>query len=171
MKGSARNAKRLLSEMAKARDSHSVRGFSFLGEGTTRVAYLCEDDGMVYKVMLPDEDAYDSQIAEGTLKIKDISLPAGWRIAKSKLVWVDNDIPVVVMEHIEGEWEHNLIDGDLHEWEHEKCTLDCAVRGLCYYKILEVVEEETGIWDLGVFNYLVEDDGFRTIFDYALTRH
>lgn len=166
MRGSAKIARQLLKAFAIAEDAQSVRGFRYLGEGSTRIAYL-GPDGMVYKIPTGDDDSIDAQMSEAGMH-KAFHMPKGWRIAPSKLIWIDQTVPVVVMEYVNGIWED--ADGRvLHEWPHERCVDDCRVRGLCYYKVLEKVEEDSGVYDLHVYQYLIEEDGTRVIFDYALT--
>jgi len=132
-------------------------GWSFAGEGATRVAVI-SPDGIVYKVEL-SPDGSNSNEYMNIQRIKKLPPIKGWEIADASLYILDNFKSVIAMEYIEGSDD---IECGSYLGPEFKCT--CKMKP-CVAYVWEVTARLWGVWDLTSDNIRVQPDGTRIVID------
>lgn len=134
-------------------------GWSFAGEGATRVAVI-SPEGIVYKVEL-SPDGSNSDEYMNIQRIKELPPIRGWDIADASLYIVNDFKSVIAMEYIDGGKD---IECGAYLAPDFVCT--CHMKP-CVAYLWEVTSRLWNLWDLNGDNIMVLKDGTRVIIDAA----
>ena len=136
-------------------NSPELAGFSYVGEGCSRVVYLGPDN-VVYKILQGDYDEANLDEAENYKLIdRKGGLPGGWELAKCRLIG-----DVLAMEYVEG------MHSEWHTYD-EPCNESCERLGKCVNDVENEIRRATGLSDIHGENYLLRKDGVKVLIDYS----